>query len=183
MTLKTPDLALLRWGCISCSYIVVVQFLSHVWLFDILWTAAHQASLSFTVSWSLLKLMSIESITLSNYLILCHPLILLPQSFPASGSFPVSWLFASDSQSIGVSASASVLPINTQDWFLWGLTGLIPLQSKGLSMVFFNTTVQKHQFFGAQLSLWSNSHILHDYWKNDIFDYMDLCEQSLASAF
>ena len=159
MTLKTPDLALLRWGCISCSYIVVVQFLSHVWLFDILWTAAHQASLSFTVSWSLLKLMSIESITLSNYLILCHPLILLPQSVPASGSFPVSWLFASDSQSIGVSASASVLPVNIQGWFPLGLTGLISLLSKGLSRVFSSTTVWKHQFSSTQLSLWFNSHI------------------------
>ena len=158
MTLKTPDLALLRWGCISCSHIVV-QFLSHVWLFDIPWTAAHQASLSFTVSWSLLKLMSIESITLSNYLILCHPLILLPQSFPASGSFPVSWLFASDSQSIGVSASASVLPVNIQGWFPLGLTGLISLLSKGLSRVFSSTTVWKHQFSSTQLSLWFNSHI------------------------
>ena len=159
MTLKTPDLALLRWGCISCSYIVVVQFLSHVWLFDILWTAAHQASLSFTVSWSLLKLMSIESITLSNYLILCHPLILLPQSFPASGSFPVSWLFASDSQSIGVSASASVLPVNIQGWFPLGLTGLISLLSKGLSEVCSSTTVRKHQFFIAQAFLLSRSHV------------------------
>ena len=90
----------------------------------------------------------------------CHPTIassVVPfsshlQSFPASGSFPVSQFFTSGDQSIGASASASVLPMNIQDWFPWGLTGLIFLQSKGLSRVFSNATVQKHQFFGTQLS-------------------------------
>ena len=82
-----------------------------------------------------------------------------PQSFPASGSFPMSQLFPSGGQSIGVSASTSVLPMNTQDWFPLGWTGWLSLQSKGLSRVFSNTTVQKHQFFGAQLSSQSNSHI------------------------
>ena len=82
-----------------------------------------------------------------------------PQSFPASGSFPVSWLFASGGQSIGASASASVLPVNIQDWSPLEWTGWISLQSKGLSRVFSNTTVQKHQFFGALLSSQSNSHI------------------------
>ena len=81
------------------------------------------------------------------------------QSFPASGSFPMSWLFASGGQSIGDSASASVLPMNIQHWFPSGRTGLIFLQSKGLSRVFSSTTVQRHQFFGTQPSLWSNSHI------------------------
>ena len=81
------------------------------------------------------------------------------QSFPASGSFPKSQFFASSGQSIGALASASVLPMNIQDWFSLGLTGWISLQYKGLSRVFFNTTVQKHQFFGAQHFLWSNSHI------------------------
>ena len=81
------------------------------------------------------------------------------QSFPASGSFQISQFFASGGQSIGVSASISVLPMNIQDWFPLGWTGWISLQSKGLSRVSSNTTVQKHQFFGAQLSLWSNSHI------------------------
>ena len=81
------------------------------------------------------------------------------QSFPASESFPVSQFFASGGQSIGVSASASILPMNIQDWFPLELTCLISLQSKGLSRVFSNTTVQKHQFFSAQPSLWSNSHI------------------------
>ena len=96
----------------------------------------------------------------------CHPTISSSvislasrlQSFPPSGSFQMTQFFASGGQSIGVSASASVLEINTQDWFPLGWTGLISLQSKGLSRVFSNTTVQKHQFFGAQLSLWSNSH-------------------------
>ena len=82
-----------------------------------------------------------------------------PQSFPASGSFQMSQLLASGGQSIGVSASTSVLPMNTQDWSPLGWTGWIPLQSKGLSRVFFNTTVQKHQFFGTQPSSQSNSHI------------------------
>ena len=82
-----------------------------------------------------------------------------PQSLPASESFPMSQLFASGGQSIGVSASASVLPMNTQDWSPLGWTGWISLQSKGLSRVFSNTTVQKHQFFSAQLSSQSNSHI------------------------
>ena len=95
----------------------------------------------------------------------CHPTISSSvvsfssclQPFPASGSFPVSQFFASGGQSIG--ASASILPMNIQDWFPLGLTSLISLESKGLSRVFSNTTVQKHQFFSAQLSLWSNSHI------------------------
>ena len=108
--------------------------------------------------WSLLKFMSIESVMPSNHLILCHTLFCL-QSFPAAGSFPMSQFFTSGGQSIRVSASASVLPMNIQYWFPLGLSGWIALQSKRLSWVFPNTTVQKHQFFGAQLFLWSNSHI------------------------
>ena len=92
------------------------------------------------------------------------------QSFPTSESFTVSRLFTSGGQSIGSSASASVLPVNIQDWLPLELTGLISLKSKGLSRVFCNTTVQKHQFFSAQLSLWSNSYIHNDYWKNHSFD-------------
>ena len=205
-----------------------VQSLSHVRLFVTPWTATHQASLSFTDSWSLLKLMSIESVMPSNHLILCYPLLLLPsilpsissvqfsrsscirllqpheskharppcpsptpgihpnscpssrwchpsisssvvpfsscsQSLPASESFPMSQLFASGGQSIGVSALASVLPMNTQDWSPLEWTGWISLQSKGLSRVFTSTTVQKHQFFSAQLSSQSNAHI-HTWW-------------------
>ena len=123
------------------------------------WIATCQASLSIINFQSLLKLMSIKSVMPSNPLILCHPFLLLPSIFPASGSFPVSQFFTSSSQSTGVSALASVLPMNIQVWFPLGLTGLISLQSKGFSQVLYSTTVQKHQFFSAQLSLWSNSHI------------------------
>ena len=136
-----------------------VQSLTHVQLFATPRTAARQASLSITNSWSLHKLMSIESVMPSNHLILYHPLSSCLQCFPASGSFQMSQFFTSGGQSFGVSTSASVLPMNIQDWFPLGLTGLITLLSKELSRVFSNTTVQKHQFFGAQLSLWSNSHI------------------------
>ena len=121
----------------------------------------------------------------------CHPAIsssVIPfssrlQSFPASGSFAVSQFFPSGGQSIRALASVSVLPVNVQNWFPSGWTGWISLQSKGLSRVFSNTTVQKHQFFRTQPSLWSNSHTIHDYWKNHSFDYMDLCWQSNVSAF
>ena len=164
-----------------------VQSLSHVWLFATPWTAAHQASLSITNSWSLFKLMSLELVMPSNHLILCHPLLLMPSIIPSirvfsNESFLMTlMLFASGGQSIGV--SASVLPMNIQDWFPLGLTGWISLLSKGLSRVFSSTTVQKHQFFGIQLSLWSNSHILHDYWENHNFEYTNLCQQSDISAF
>ena len=127
----------------------------------------HQASLSITNSRSSLKLMSIES--------WCHPAISssavpfssFPQSLPASESFPMSQLFAWGGQSIGVSALASVLPVNTQDW---SPSEWISLQSKGLSRVFSNNTVQKHQFFGTQLSSQSNSPAIHDHWKNHSLD-------------
>ena len=107
----------------------------------------------------------------------CHPDISssffpfsCPQSLPASGSFPMSQLFTWGGQSIGVSVSASVLPMNTQDWSPLGWTGWISLQSKGLSRVFSNTTVQKHQFFGAQLSSQSTLTSIHDHWKNHSLD-------------
>ena len=106
-----------------------------------------------TNSWSSLKLMSIESMIPSNHLILCRPLFLPPSIFPSIRVFPMSQFFTSGGQSIGVSASASVLSVNIQDWFPLGWTGWISLLSKGLSTGFSNTTVQKHQFFGAQLSL------------------------------
>ena len=134
------------------AYILSVQF-SCVRLFVTLWTATCQASLSITNSWSLLKLMSIASVMPSNHLILYHPHLLLPSIFPSIRIFPMSQFFASGGQSIGVSASASVLPMNIQDWAPLGLTGWISLQSKRLSRVFSNTTVQKTQFFSAQLSL------------------------------
>ena len=121
----------------------------------------------------------------------CHPAILssavpfssCPQSFLASGCFPMTWLFASGGQSIGASTSASVLPINIHDWFPLGLTGLISLQSKGLSGVFSSTTVRRHQFFGPQPFLLSSSHIHTWLLENHSFDYTDLCRQSNVSAF
>ena len=141
------------------KWMLSVQFSSSFWLFETPWTTAHQASLSITNSWSLLKVISIKSVMPSNHLILCHPLLLLPSIFPSIRVFSVSLLFASGSQSIGASASAAVLPMNIQGWFPLGLTGLISLQSKGLSRVFSSTTVQKHQFFSAQPSSQRNSHI------------------------
>ena len=137
--------------------------ISCVCLFVTPWTAAYLASLSFTVFQSLLELMSIESMMLSNHLILYHHFSSCLQSLLASGSFPVSRLFASGSQSIGASASASVPPMNIQDRFPLRLTGLISLQSRGLSRVLSNTIIQKHQFFSAQPSLWSSSQSIHDY--------------------
>ena len=113
----------------------VVESLSHVWLFETPPTAARQAPLSSTVSWSLLTFMSIELVMLFNHLIPYHPCFGL-QSFPGMGCLPTSWLFASCGQSIGASASVSVLPMNIQGWFPLGLTDLICLQSKGLSRVF-----------------------------------------------
>ena len=117
------------------------------------WTAACQASLFFIISRSLLKLISTELVMPSTHLILCYPLLLLLSIFPSITVSFMSQFFSSGDQIIGDSSSASVLPMNIQGWFPLGLTGLISLQSKGLSRVFSNTTVQKHQFFSAQLSL------------------------------
>ena len=134
-----------------------VLLLSRVRLFATPRTAAHQASLSITNFRSLPKLMFIESVMPSNHIIL--PFFSHLQSFPPSGSLQMSQFFPWGGQRIGVSLSTSFLPMNTQDWFPLGWTGWISLQSKGLTRVFSNTTVQKHQFFGTQLSLESNSHI------------------------
>ena len=112
-----------------------------------------------TNSRSSVKLTSIKSVMPSSHLILCRPLLLLPPIPPSIRVFPMSQLFTWGGQSIGVSALASVLPKNTQDWSPLGWNGWISLQSKGLSRVFSNTTVQKHKFFGAQLSSQSNSRI------------------------
>ena len=135
-----------------------VQLLSHFLLFATPWTAARQVSLPSSTT-----RVYPNPCPLSQW---CHPIMsssVVPfshlQSFPASGSFQMSQLSASGGQSIGVSASTSVLPMNTQDWSPLGWTGWISLQYRGLSRVFSNTTVQKHQFFSAQLSSQSNSHI------------------------
>ena len=153
------DLNMLKFLMLSPSFwkflygiISSIQSLSHVGLFAAPWTTACQASLSITSFYS-------DSRPLSQW---CHPIMsssVVPfssclQSFPTSGCFQMSQFFASGEQSIRVSAS-----VNTQDWSPLGWTGWISLQSKGLSRVFYNATVQKHQFFGFQLSSQSNSHI------------------------
>ena len=120
-------------GCTHHTVLFVVQSLSHVWLFETPWIAAYQASLSLTLSHSLLRLMSTESMVPSDHLILYHPLLLLPSVFPSIRAFPMSQFFPSGGQSIGASASASVLPMIIQGWLPLGLTGLISLLSKGLS--------------------------------------------------
>ena len=152
-------------------YTSSVQLLSHVWLFATPRTAAHQAFLSITNSQNLPKIKKCPS---SRW---CHSAIsfsVIPfsshlQSFPASGFFPVNQFFTSGSQSIGASASASVLLMSIQDWFPLQLTGLISLKSSGLSRVFSNTIVQKHQVFNAQLSYSPTLTSVHDYWKTHSF--------------
>ena len=171
----------------------VVQSLSCVQLFVTPWTTVYQVPLLSTVSQSLLKFMSIELVihvhwvewvsnSSSTTLFFCLP------SFPASESFPMSWLFTLGGQSIGASASASVLPMNFQGWFPLALIGVISLLSKGLSRVFSSCTVLKHQFFGAHPSLWFNSHSCMNTGKNTtltvkIFVSKDLCWQSDVSTF
>ena len=165
-----------------------VQSLSCVRLFATPWTAARQVSLSIATPRTYSN-----SCPSSQW---CHPAIsssVVPfssclQSFPESGSFPVSQFFLSGGQSIGASASASVLPVNIQGWFPLGLTGLISLQSKGLSRVFSNTIVQKHQFFGAQFSLWFNSpymtYNIHTWLlKNHSFDYKTFVGKVMSLLF
>ena len=132
-----------------------VQSLSRVWLFVTPWTAAHQASLSITNSRSSPKLMSMESVMPSSHLILCRPLLLLPP-IPSQHQGLFQWVNSSNEVA---KASASVLPMNTQDWSPLKWTGWISLQSKELAKIFSSTTVQKHQFFRSQLSSQSNSHI------------------------
>ena len=159
----------------------VVQSLSHVRLFATPWTAAHWASLSFTISWSLLN-----SCPLSQW---CYPTIsssVVPisclQSFPASGSFSVSQLFASGGQSIGVSTSASALPMNIHSWFPLGLTGLISWLSKRFSRVFPIPQFKSISSSALRLLYDPTLTSIHDYWKNHSFDYMHLCRQSDVSA-
>ena len=141
------------------NFIVFVQPLSHVWLFVTPRIVAHQAPLSSTVSQTFLKLMSIESVMLSNHLILCRSLLFLSSIFPSIRVFSNELLYTSGGQSIGASATQSVLPMDVQGWFPLGLTGLISLQYRGLWRVFSSTTIWKHEFFGTQPSLRSSSHI------------------------
>ena len=148
-------------GKVVCT-VISIQFSLSVMSDSVTqWTAVRHASLSVANSWSLLKLMSIESVMPSKHL--CRPLLFLPSIFPASGSFLMSQFFASGGQSIGVPASASVLPMNIQDWFPLGLAGWISLQSRALSRVFFNTIVQKH--YSSALSFLCSPTLtsIHDY--------------------
>ena len=142
-----------------CFAISSVQLLNCVQLFVSPQAAAGPASLSVTIFWSLLKLMSIESMMPFDHLILCCPLLLLPSIFPSISVFSHQSALRVRWPKYGASASALILPMNIQDWFPLGLTGLISLLSRGLSRVSSNTTIWKHQFFSAQPSLWSSSHI------------------------
>ena len=147
----------------------VVQSLSHVWLFVTPRTEHASLPCPSPSPGVCFKLMSIELVMPSN-----HPSSVVPfssclQSFPALGSFLVSWLFTSGDQSFGVSALASVLPINIQDWFPLGLTGLISLQSKGLSRVFFSITVWRHNSLVLSLLYGPSLTSVHNYWKNHTF--------------
>ena len=139
-------------------------------------------SLSFTISWSLLKLMSIESMMPPNHLILCHLLLLLPSVFPSIKVFSNEF-FTSGGQRIGASASASVFPKNIQDWFPLGLTGLISLQSKGLSRISPTPQFESINSWALRLLYGPTLTSMHDYWKNHSFNYMDLCWQDNVSAF
>ena len=133
-----------------CAYIVVVQLLSCVWLFATLWTAACQASVSFTIYWSLLRFMSTESVMLSNISSCATLFSFCLQSFPASGSFLMSWLFTSGGQSTGALASASVLPMDIQDWISFGIDWFDLLVVQGSS--------QHHNLKASvlQLSWWGS---------------------------
>ena len=168
-------------SCFHRTYIPfqfsLVQSLSHVWLFATLWTAGRQASLSITNSHSLLKLMSIELVMPFNHLILCYPLLI--QSFPASGYFPMSQFFSSGGQRIGVSASASILPMNIQDWFYFRIDWLDFLAVQG--------TLKSLQHHSSKASiLWHSAFFIvqlsHPYITTK--PWLDrLCWQSNVSAF
>ena len=142
--------------CCCCCYCCSVA--KSCWLFETPCTAARQASLSLIISWSWPRFMFIALVMPSSHLILWCPLLLCPWSFPESGTFPMSCLFASGDQNTGVSASGSVLPVNIQGWSPLRLPGLISLLSKGLSEVFSSTTIWRHQCFDILPSLWYSSH-------------------------
>ena len=152
---------------------ISVQSLSRVQLFVTLWTTAYQASLSVTNSQSLLKLMSIESVMPSNRVIRCHPLFLPPPIFPSIRVFSNESVLHTRWSSTGISASASALPMNIQDWSPLGWTSWISLQSKGLSRVFSNSSKASSSSLSFLYSPILTS--IHDYWKNHSFGYMDLC--------
>ena len=148
-----------------------VQSFSRVWFFVTPWTAACQASLSITNSQSLLKLMTIKLMMPFNRLFLSCLLLFLPSIFLSIRVFSKESVLHIRWPKYWASSSSSVLPMNIQDWFPLGLTGLISLQSKELSRVFSNTAVHKHQFFSAQLCLWQTLTSIHDYWRSHSFFY------------
>ena len=157
----------------SLGIAAVFQSLSDVWFFATPWTPARQASLSFTISRSLLKLMSIESAMSSNHLILCHPLLLLPSILPSIRIFSNESVLRLRWPNTGVSSSASILPMNTQNWLVWSPCS--PRDSQESS-----TIPQFKSINPSVLSfLWDPTLTsIHDYWKNHSFGYMDLCQQS-----
>ena len=185
LSIRKPVGASVQHQSFQWKGIQIIQF-SHSVVFDSLWPRGLQHARLPCPSPTLGTYSN--SCPLSRW---CHPTIsssVVPfssclQSFLASGSFQMSQYFSSGGQSIGVSASTSVLSMNIQDWIPLGCTGWISLQSKGLSKVFSNTTVQNHRFFGTQLSLWSSSHIHAWLLEKPSFDWMDLCWQSNVSAF
>ena len=153
-----PFLNLAFWNFFSQGYTVVVQSLSHVWHFVTPWTTAGQASLSLTIS----EFAQVHVHWIGDTIQPSHPLLsfsAFASIFPSIRVFSNELLFASGGQSIGASALTSNLPMNIQGWFPLGQIDLISLLSKGLSSVFFSTAIWKHQFFGAQPSLWPSTHI------------------------
>ena len=148
----------------------LVQWLSRVRLFATPWIAARQASLSITNSQSSLRLTSIESVTPSSHLILCRPLLLLPPNPPSIRVFSNESVLQLGGQSTGVSVTVSILPMNIQDWFPLGWTGWISLQSKGLSGIFPNTTVQNINSLVLSFLYSPTLSSIHGYWKNHSFD-------------
>ena len=155
-----------------------VQLLSHVQLFATPWTSARQASLSITSSRSFLRLVSIKSVMPSNHLILCHPLLFMPSIFPSIRPFSNEWFFVSGGQGIGASASASVLPMNIQDWFPLGWFDFLAVQE-------FSPIPQFKSINSSALSFFYSPTLtsIYDYEKNHSFEYTDLCRQSNVSAF
>ena len=163
----------------SCS----VQSLSCVQLFATQWTSPLRAPLTATISQSLLKLRSIESVMLSNHVILCCPLLLLPSIFPASGFFQWVSSLHQVAKLLELQLQHQSFQWKIQGWFPLGWTGWVSLQSKGLSRIFSSTRVQKHQFFGTQLFYGSILTSICDYGQNHSFDLTDRCWQSDISAF
>ena len=160
-----------------------VQSLSHVWLFATPWTASQQGLLFFTNTWSLGKLMSIELVTPSNHLILCHPLLLLPSSFPSNRVISNKSVLHISWQNIGGSISASVLPMNIQDWFPLGWLGESPYSPRDCQES--RPTPQFKTINSSLLTILYGATVtsILDNWKNHSFDYTELFQQSNLSTF